>query len=60
MSSVMRSAAEIGIHFGHELLHPLAAVITGDVVVQVFPQTLDAVVIGAVRRQKVQLHPAAD
>jgi hypothetical protein len=34
-------------------------VVAGDVVVQIFPHALDAVVIGAVRRQEVQTYSAA-
>src|SRR4051812_25029010 len=38
---------EIGLHFGHELLHGPAPVVPRDIGVQVLPHALDAVVIGA-------------
>ena len=42
-------------HLVHQLLHRRAAVVASDVVVQVLPDTLDPIVVWAVRRQKVQL-----
>ena len=46
-------------HFMHELAHALTAVVAGDVIVQVFPNALDAVVIGTEGRQKMQTHATA-
>jgi hypothetical protein len=45
-------------HFGHKLLHSRAAVVTRRVVLQVFPEPLDAIVVGPARLQKVELNPA--
>ena len=49
---------KVAAHFLHQLFQDTAGMVAGDVVVQVFPDALDAIVIGAVRRQKVQLHTA--
>ena len=46
-------------HLLHELLHRLAAVVASDVGMQVFPSSLDPVVIRAVGRKEVQLDPLA-
>jgi hypothetical protein len=59
VSSVPVAAAEVRRHFVRQLFHVLAGVVAGDVIVQVFPHTLDAVVVRAVWRQEVQAYPAA-
>lgn len=41
-------------HPDHELVHGAAAVIAGDVGVQVEPHPLDAIALGAVRREEVE------
>ena len=58
MSPALVAGSEVESHFGHKLLHSRAAVVTRHVVVQVFPEPLDAIVVGAVRRQEVELDPA--
>src|SRR5271170_5607371 len=45
---------------GEELLHRLAAVVAGDVGMEVLPDALDAIGIGTVRREEVQNDPAAE
>ena len=46
---------EIEAHFSHELLHSRTSVVSRHVVVQIFPDPLDAIVVGAVGRQEVEL-----
>src|SRR5271157_1334532 len=50
------SATEVSVDIFHEFLHGLAAVVAGHVVVEVLPQSLDTIVIRAVRRQEVELY----
>ena len=56
MLSPSSSATKVGVDIPHEFLDGLAAMVAGHVVVEVLPQTLDAIVIRAVRRQEVELH----
>ncbi len=50
---------EICVDFGHELLQGPADVISSHVVVQIFPNAFDAIVVGAIGRQKVELNSIA-
>ena len=56
MFSSSSSATEVSVDISHEFLHGLAAVVAGHVVVEVLPQSLDTIVIRAVRRQEVELY----
>ena len=47
-------SGQIEPYFGHELLHSRAPVVSCDVVVQVLPDSFDAVVVRAIRWQEVQ------
>ena len=53
MAATLVASVQVDPHFAHQLLHPRAAVVARHVVVQVFPDPLDAIVVGAVRRQEV-------
>ena len=44
---------------GHELFHVLVAMISRHVVVEVLPDSLDPVVVRAIRRQEVEPHLSA-
>jgi len=54
-----RVAAQMPGDLVHERVDGLAAVIAGDVGVDLTPEALDVVVLRAVRRQEVQLEPRA-
>ena len=56
MFSSSSSATEVSVDISHEFLHGLAAVVARHVVVEVLPQSLDTIVIRAVRRQEVELY----
>ena len=60
MSSMSVPATKVGVDFGHEFAHALAAVIARHVVMQIFPESLDAVVIGTVRWKEMQANAPAD
>jgi hypothetical protein len=47
-------SGQIEPYFGHELLHSRAPVVSCDVVVQVLPDSFDAIVVRAIRWQEVQ------
>ena len=57
--SSFSSAIEVAVDFAHELLHVLAEVVASYVVVEILPDPLDPIVIGAIRWQKVESHLAA-
>jgi hypothetical protein len=56
VSSSPSSTTEITVDVGHEFLHCFAAVVPSHVVVKVLPDPLDAIVIRAIGREKVELH----
>ncbi len=58
MTSTSVSGREVAPHFGPELLHRRAPVVAGNVVVQVLPDTLNAIVIWAIGRQEMEYDPA--
>ncbi len=58
MAPTLIPGGEVEAHFSHEFLHSRTAVVTRDVVVQVFPDSLDAIVVGTVRWQEVELNLA--
>src|ERR1700693_1593574 len=45
-------------YFGHELLHSRAPVVSRHVVVQILPDSFNAIVVRAIRWQEVQPYPA--
>jgi len=51
------SACQVHPHLDHESLHGPTPVVPCNVVVQVLPDPLDSIVVGAVRRQEVELQP---
>ena len=57
MVTVLIPGLEVDLHLFHELLDGPALVVPRDVRVQVLPGAFDAIVIGAVRRQEVELQP---
>ncbi len=52
--AVLISAIQVGVDAIQQLTHRPTAMVAGDVVVEIFPGPLDAIVIRAVRLQKVQ------
>ncbi len=54
----LASGVQVEPHFGHKLLYSRAAMVTRSVVLQVFPEPLDAIVVWPARRQKLELNPA--
>src|SRR3990172_7987595 len=50
---------EVAVHGTQQLIDGPAAMIPGDVGVQVEPQSLDPILIGAVRRQEIHPQPGA-
>ena len=59
MSQGLFTCCEVGKCFLHELPHRAATVIARDIVVQVAPHAFDAIVVRAVRRQKMQTDSGA-
>ena len=55
MTTTSVSCFEIAPYVGHEFVHRRAAVVAGDVIVQVLPDAFDPIVVRAVWRQEVQL-----
>ncbi len=56
MLSSSTPTTEVGVDFGHAFLLLLATVVASYFVVEVLPDPLDAIVIRAIGRQKVQLY----
>jgi hypothetical protein len=54
VSQRLLSCLEICTYFFHKFVHRAASVIAGDVVMQISPDTLDVIMVRAVRRQKMQ------
>ena len=50
------STTEVAVDVGHEFRHVLTAVVASHVVVKVLPDSLDAIVIRAIGREKMELH----
>jgi hypothetical protein len=48
------ASGEVEPYFGHEFLHSRAPVVSRDLVVQVLPDSIDAIVVRAIRWQEVQ------
>jgi hypothetical protein len=49
------ATSKVAVNVLHELLHRPATVVTGNIGMEVFPSSLDAVVIRAIGREEVQL-----
>src|SRR5262249_48100891 len=54
------AAAELVANLDYKVVHVLTPVIARDVGMQVLPQSLDPVVVRAIRRQEVQPDPPAE
>ena len=54
MMSTLVSGSKIGADVVHQFVHRHASVVARDVVVQILPDPLDPIVVGAVGRQKVE------
>ena len=58
MTKDLLALFQVRVHFLDQGIHPWAAVVAGHIIVQVFPDTFDAIVIGAVRRQEMEFYLA--
>ena len=56
MAAPLVTSTEVGPNLFHEFRHRPAAVVARDVGMQVLPDALDAIVIGAVRGQELEHH----